>query len=338
MKKSIIGTGIIIAVCSLGSIVFIQQIKAMNYAKKEMIPTSYAENQQLSSNLINQVNEEFSYTIQETKPEDEQTIQTITKEEASKIAVTAIQTLFQDEIGNKTIDITYIPKKESGVRDLWHGEIIISDDKTYLFEVDATTGELFSVRTEHVFEDVKITGMDKALLDNYDQYVQLTKDLVENYEIITGDQISFEYESQGAFSSEYGANIDITIKAISNNGQEANITFSRYNQKLVGVQYDGAVKEYKRLEEQLAEEIEQSSDFWLTEDELEDDLQEYDIDQQEEERLKQEADETMGNFELRKEEIELRDDMEINEQQEEELKRQAEKKWAEQESSYVIEK
>jgi len=72
------------------------------------------------------------------------------------------------------------------------------------------------------------------LLDDCDEYKEIAERTIKQYNILSNDIKSIEYEEQGYMND----NPDIQIKAVDVDGNEAQLSFSRYDKKLLQVCYD----------------------------------------------------------------------------------------------------
>ena len=83
--------------------------------------------------------------------------------------------------------------------------------------------------------------------------------MAAKFHLVAGQIVAAEYYGQGYTSFKSGVNPDITMSVKSDTGQEAHLTFSRYNQELLGVEYDPWVKDAQVYEAQMEKEMQQST-------------------------------------------------------------------------------
>ena len=107
--------------------------------------------------------------------------------------------------------------------------------------------------------DVQL-GYDSSLENNYGVYAEAAKEIAERCDLVGGPVADVKYGSQG-----YGSNNpDITMEVYGENGQIANLTFSRYNQRFLGLITDTSRVITDRAMEDLMKEDAEATD-WQTE-------------------------------------------------------------------------
>lgn len=144
--------------------------------------------------------------------------------------------------------------------DVRFGEEVKTDDDTWHFFIDAVTGELFMLSCSETLDvDVQL-GYDSSLENNYGVYAEAAKEIAERCDLVGGPVADVKYGSQG-----YGSNNpDITMEVYGENGQIANLTFSRYNQRFLGLITDTSRVITDRAMEDLMKEDAEATD-WQTE-------------------------------------------------------------------------
>jgi len=180
------------------------------------------------------------------------TAQDISKEEAAEIGAQSLWQVFGLDLSGKTIEMTYNAVTSTQPRADWSGIVTINENHAYFFSVDAITGELRVTSQDKYWDKGVDTGMDKSLLTNHAKLDSLAKEIAEKYQLVPGKVASVEYYGQGFTSNPSGAkNADVAMRVKSANGQQAQLTFSRYNQEFLGVAYDCWIKEATLMEEQI---------------------------------------------------------------------------------------
>lgn len=95
-------------------------------------------------------------------------------------------------------------------------------------------------------------GMDAALEKDYSQYAELAKKKVAECKLIDGSVDRVEYNCQGY----QGNDPTVAVDVVGENGEIANMTFSKYDQTFLGLITDTSRKVSESALEHLAEEAE----------------------------------------------------------------------------------
>lgn len=180
--------------------------------------------------------------------------QDISKEEAAELGAQDLWRVFGLDLDGKSIEMTYNAASSTNPRADWTGIVTISPNQSYFFSIDAVTGEHRNTHQEQFWDVDFNVGMDQSLLNNHSQYDALAITAAEKYRLVPGKVASVEYYGQGSSSNTAGAkNADIEMRVTSENGEQAQLCFSRYNQEFLGVDYDCWVKETTAMEKQMME-------------------------------------------------------------------------------------
>lgn len=160
-------------------------------------------------------------------------------EEAAAVGMKYLEDIFGFEKDGANVYMSYDSGTITFPRAFWSGSVRFgkeepTDDDTWSFFIDAVTGELFNLGcTETLKADVPL-GYDASLEKNYEVYAKLAKEVAERCKLVDGKVENVAYGSQG-----YGGNNpDITMEVYGENGQMALLSFSRYNQRLLGILTD----------------------------------------------------------------------------------------------------
>ena len=262
---SIIGAGIILFNSAA------EMALAANNGKVEKVPTSY----QVSDSL------ETALPKPETKEEDggkvnyfvsmdslntgTPTDTDLTMEEAAETGNQYLKDIFGLDLEGAYVSMSYNPGTVTFPRAFWDGDVrfgeeVKTDDDTWHFFIDAVTGELFMLSCSETLDvDVQL-GYDSSLENNYGVYAEAAKEIAERCDLVGGPVADVKYGSQG-----YGSNNpDITMEVYGENGQIANLTFSRYNQRFLGLITDTSRVITDRAMEDLMKEDAEATD-WQTE-------------------------------------------------------------------------
>lgn len=113
--------------------------------------------------------------------------------------------------------------------------------------------------TETLDVDVPL-GYDTSLETNYGVYAELAKETAERCNLVGSPVKEIKYGTQGYSSN----NPDITMEVYGENGQMAILSYSRYNQRFLGLITDTSRVITDRAMEDLMREDAEATD-WKTE-------------------------------------------------------------------------
>ncbi len=130
---------------------------------------------------------------------------------------------------------------------------MINSKRSYSFEVDSVTGELFYVYYSRELSKKVSVGYDAALAKNPKEYEKLALKMVKKHKVINGKVKSSEYNSQGYANNDP----TISINVAGDNGEIACIKFSRYDKALLSisypVSYQYTLKTLEKIEQETKE-------------------------------------------------------------------------------------
>lgn len=176
----------------------------------------------------------------------------LSMEEAAALGVNYLEDIMEMDAEGKNVYMQYYGGTITFPRAFWSGDVrfgeeVLTDEDTWSFMIDAVTGELFNIGcTETLDVDVPL-GYDSSLEENCDVYKELAKKTAERCNLVGGSVETVEYGSQG-----YGSNNpDITMHVTGENGEMAIVTFSRYNQRLLGIIMDTS----RRITDQAMDDL-----------------------------------------------------------------------------------
>lgn len=256
-KKIALGTITSVAVCSLSFIILTQSVKASVINQTKIIPTAYSPTvTNVTTRTVPKDNVKADYAIKISDDSGKPSDKDISAKDAAELGVRDIHRIFGTgiDLKGKTIDMSYWAVSSKNLRAQWCGDIIVDKNLSYFFIVDSVTGECLNIGQYKYLSKNINTDMDKNLIGNTQEYKDLAIKTAEKYNLVYGKIVSAEYLDQGAFSNSAGKNSTIDIMVKSENGQEAQLTFSRYNQELLTVGYDQWVKDCRIMEARMIEE------------------------------------------------------------------------------------
>lgn len=177
----------------------------------------------------------------------------LTMEEAAAFGVKYLEDIMGLDAAGMNVYMMYNSGTVTFPRAFWHGDVrfgeeVKTEDDTWSFFIDAVTGELFMISCAETLDVDVPLAYDASLEDNYGVYAEAAKEVAERCDLVGGPVADVKYGSQG-----YGGNNpDITMEVTGSNGQMAILTFSRYNQRLLGIITDTSNEISEKALEDLA--------------------------------------------------------------------------------------
>lgn len=192
------------------------------------------------------------YKLQVGQYSSQPAVEAISMEEAAERGAQDLWKVFGLDLNGKTIEMTYNKVTSSQLRADWTGIVTIDKNLSYFFSIDAVTGEVRVTHMDKYWDENVDTGMDTSLMKNHIEYDSLAKTITEKLQLVAGRIASVEYYGQGFTTNPAGSqNSNVSLRVTSENGQQAQLEFSRYNQEFLGVDYDCWVKEVTLMEKQI---------------------------------------------------------------------------------------
>lgn len=177
------------------------------------------------------------------------------KADAAEIGAQALWEIFNLSLEGQVIEMGFQPATESLSRSSWYADVLINGERSYYFEVDSETGELFGIGRSRTLDKKVSLGFDSELHKNPQEYVELAKKLAAKYNVVHSPIKAVEYSNQGYSNNDPSITMDIT----GENGEIAIMTFSRYDKALLGIGYHTPTKyalEYnEKLDKKLQEKV-----------------------------------------------------------------------------------
>lgn len=273
-RFAVIAAGVL-AVSGIGAGLFNMMAESTVQAavtEAEAIPTSYhvpAEDSGPEVPAVRKAEETattLQYRVVESSLNKETPTETdLTMEEAAAIGMKYLADIMGFDKAGANVYMCYNSGTETFPRAFWDGDVrfgeeVLIDDDTWHFFIDAVTGELFNLScTETLDADVSL-GYDVSLEKNYGVYAEAAKEIAERCDLVSGLVAEVKYGSQGYSSN----NPDITMEVYGENGQMAILSFSRYNQRFLGLITDTSRVISDRAMEDLMKQDAEATD-WQTE-------------------------------------------------------------------------
>lgn len=188
--------------------------------------------------------EKANYTLILEDYSETPTSKDLTAEEAAELGAQMLWELYGADLEGAYVFMGYNSGTDTFNRPFWSGDVRFTKDRKpsdfgYSFLLDAVTGDRFNVGQSKQLDVKTALGPDSSLSKNPSKYCDLATKAAQDYNIVHSDVASTEYNCQGYSCNN---NPDITIDVIGTNGERASVTFSRYNQELLGIIYDSSRK------------------------------------------------------------------------------------------------
>lgn len=170
----------------------------------------------------------------------------LSREKAAELGVQGLYRVFGIDMNDKVIEMSYYPAQD-GHRATWSGiwwpDGLKSSSEAYVqsysFEVDAVTGELYSVMHDRVLDGSSNTGFDTGLNQNSGEYEALAKEMAVKLGAIKGSVKSVDQKGQGLTNNDPNIFFSLT----GEQGDRAQIKFSRHDRELLAVIFDAGMKD-----------------------------------------------------------------------------------------------
>lgn len=261
VKKSVLAATMIIGASTMMFQGFTKVAAATEYNKTNVVPTSYVSHMDQSSSTakseLPKGYKKANYTIQNIDLEyyrnQTPTSKDMAKKDAAEIGAQALWSVYGLSLEGQAIEMGYQSATNDLPRSRWYADVLINGERSYSFEVDSVTGDLFAVTRSRTLDKNVSVAYDAALAKNPQKYAALAKKTAEKLNVVQGAVASVEYNCQGYSNNDP----DITFNIKGENGEGASMTFSRYDKALLAVSYNAeykyTVKYMKQLEQKAQE-------------------------------------------------------------------------------------
>lgn len=240
------------AIICAGTILFnsgAEMTLAANNGKVEKVQTSYKVSDSLETELPkSEIIEEGGGKVNYTLNMDSLNIGTptdtdLTMEEAAEAGNQYLKNIFGLDLEGAYVYMSYCPGTETFNRAFWSGDVLFQKDQKpestrWTYMIDAVTGELFNICFGRQLDVSVQLGYDAVLEKDYCLYAQLAQKKTEECKLMDSPVDRVEYNCQG-YS---GNDPTITLDVIGENGEIVNMSFSRYDQKFLGLITDTSRK------------------------------------------------------------------------------------------------
>lgn len=260
-KKTVLATALLIGASTMVFQGLTQTVAAAEYNKTNTVPTNYVsymdQSYSTAKNSLPEGYKKANYTVRDIGLDyyrnQTPTSKDMAKKDAAEIGAQALWSVYGLNLEGQVVEMGYQPATNDLPRSRWYADVLINGERSYSFEVDSVTGDLFAVTHSRTLDKKVSVAYDAALAKNPQEYAALAKKTAEKLDVVHGTVTSAEYNCQG-----YGNNDpDITFVIKGENGELASMTFSRYDKALLGISYNAEYKytvEYMKQLEQKAQE------------------------------------------------------------------------------------
>lgn len=226
-----------------------QSVMAAEFGKVEKIPTSYQVASGLASarpetGVKKESRKEVNYHVSMDDLNTEHpTKADLTMKEAAKAGEQYLSDIFGLDMKDAYVYMMYYSGTETFGQAFWSGDVLFQKKQTpeatrWTFMIDAVTGELFNIGYGRQLDVDVPLELDMALMKDYSTYAKLARKNVEKLGLMNSPIDRVEYNCQGYA----GNDPDIAVDVIGENGEIVNMSFSRYDQTLLGIITDSSRK------------------------------------------------------------------------------------------------
>lgn len=211
-------------------------VMAASLKTTQSVPTSYQVPAAITAEVPQDYQKAGYRVLLDDLNQHNPTASDLTMEEAAELGAQYLWRTYELDLEGAHIFMYYSPGSKNFPRAKWSGDVLFADKQTpdstrWTFSMDAVTGELFGIGfSERLKEDVSLAA-DSGLEHNYDVYEKLAREYVERCGLMSGPVSKVVYNSQGYTIN----NPDVSFDVIGENGEKVLMSFSRYDQKLLGL-------------------------------------------------------------------------------------------------------
>lgn len=250
-----------VTIIGTGTILFqglTQAVVAAEYNKTNTIPTSYVN---VDVSFQTELPEGYKKANYAVKLNDLQyyenntpTEKDMTKEDAAELAAQYLWQVYGANLEGQTIVMGYTNTTSDNIpRPMWVAEVEIKSQDYhdgyrvdgYGAWIDSVTGELLHIYINRTLEEKIEVGSITTPDEDPGKYESTAKKLAEKYNVVHGEIESIKYVGQGCTTTNppdiYG-DPNISFEIHGKNGEIAHMSFSRYDEVLLGITYNGQYK------------------------------------------------------------------------------------------------
>lgn len=266
MKKTLLTAAAVIGASTLLFQGVTQAVVAAEYNKINAISTRYvndtAQPSEATQNSLPEGYHKAKYSIRGIDLEyfrnQTPTSKDMPKEDAAEIGAQALWSVYSLGLEGQVIEMGYLQATDNIPRSRWYADVLIDGKRSYSFEVDSVTGELFAVDRSRMLDENVSVAFDVALARNPQEYAALATKTAEKLNVVHGAVASVDYNCQGYANNDP----TITFNLKGENGEVASMTFSRYDKALLGISYNAGfrytLEQMERIEQAAKQKAVQS--------------------------------------------------------------------------------
>lgn len=244
-----------------------QTVAAAEYNKTNTVPTSYVNADVLFKTELPEGYERANYTVKlnglpyyENKTPTEKDM---TKEAAAELVAQYLWQVYEANLEGQTIILGYHIPTDNTPRPMWTAEVEMEGRDYrdgyrvdgYGAWIDSVTGDLLHIYMNRTLEEKVKVGSMTSPDEDPSKYEPAAEKLAEKYNVVHGDIESINYTGQGFRIPTNPPGIygdpTISFEIHGKNGEVAHMSFSRYDEVLEDITYNGQYKyTLLRVEEQ----------------------------------------------------------------------------------------
>ncbi len=213
---------------------------ATGFSGKEEFKVSYPSSIRDAVLKEEEKNESISCQIEmDSLNQETPTEADLTMAEAAQTGLRYLKNIFEQDFTGANVFMMYDSGTITFQHSFWCGDVLFGTERTpdaerWTFMLDSVTGDLFTASYGKKLDVSVPLGLDEALEQNYGMYETLAREILKRCDLLEGEISSVEYNCQG-YS---GNDPDITLDVYGENNSAVSLTFSRYDQTLLGVGTD----------------------------------------------------------------------------------------------------
>ncbi len=233
---AIIGTGCILFNAAAESVIVAKADQVYTVSTSYQVPAASAA--ALSAPKTNEENNEaVNYQVLvDSLGSETPTEKDLTMEEAAAASAQYLKDIFGLDLEGAYVYMSYSQGTVTFPRAFWTASVSFEEIRTpestrWGCFIDAVTGELFTASHSRHLDANPSLAYDAELAKDDNGYAQLAKQIAEKCNLLSSPIARVEYGCQGYT----GNDPDIAMNVLGENGEIAVISFSRYDQTLLGI-------------------------------------------------------------------------------------------------------
>lgn len=245
-KKAVVGGAVAISITTMAFGVMMHMVKASELSKTEYVNSEKVQN---NAGVYNSNNADFKvdYKVIKDEASEKPDDKAVSMDAAAKTGIRDLKNIFGVDTKGKTVSMYYCPVGDANPRATWDGVIKYDTNTVYYFSVDAVSCEISATCRDLKLNKKADLGYDSSIERDSSEYKKLTEEVVSKYNLLSNKISSVNYLSQGYTND----NPDVQMMAVDEKGNKVQLSFSRYDKKLLQVCYSNWVKAAELFEENM---------------------------------------------------------------------------------------